>query len=196
MTMVDGLLPVLAYFIGSISSAVVISRLMGLQDPRSVGSGNPGATNVLRFGGKKAAAITLSGDILKGVIPILIARAFTANPAVLALVGLAAFLGHLFPIFFGFRGGKGVATAFGALAALNAWLGLMLVLTWIVIAALFRYSSLSAITTAVLAPLYVWILLPARSYFYLTLVMAGLLLWRHRRNIRNLLAGTEGKIGH
>ncbi len=193
--MINYLLPILAYFMGSISSAVVVSKLMGLQDPRSVGSGNPGATNMLRVGGKKAAAITLLGDILKGVIPVVIARVFTTDPLVLALVAFMAFLGHLFPLFFGFHGGKGVATAFGAFVALSPWVGLALVITWSVIAAMFRYSSLSAVTAALLAPAYVWLLLPARPYFYVALTMAALLLWRHRSNIRNLLAGTEGKIG-
>ena len=169
--MLNYLLPVLAYFMGSISSAVVVSRVMGLQDPRSVGSGNPGATNMLRVGGKKAAVITLLGDILKGMLAVLVARAFTAEPLVLALVALMAFLGHLFPLFFGFRGGKGVATAFGTLVALSPWVGLALVLTWGAIAALSRYSSLSAITAALLAPAYVWLLLPAPPYFYVTLTM-------------------------
>jgi glycerol-3-phosphate acyltransferase PlsY len=194
--MINYLLPILAYFMGSISSAVVVSKLMGLQDPRSVGSGNPGATNMLRVGGKKAAVITLLGDILKGVIPVVIARVFTTDPLILALVAFMAFLGHLFPLFFGFHGGKGVATAFGALVALSPWMGLALVITWVAIAALSRYSSLSAITAALLAPAYVWLLLPAPPYFYVTLTMAALLVWRHRSNIRNLLAGTEGKIRH
>jgi glycerol-3-phosphate acyltransferase PlsY len=192
--MLNYLLPVLAYFMGSISSAVVVSRVMGLQDPRSVGSGNPGATNMLRVGGKKAAVITLLGDILKGMLAVLVARAFTAEPLVLALVALMAFLGHLFPLFFGFRGGKGVATAFGTLVALSPGVGLALVITWVAIAALSRYSSLSAITAALLAPAYMWLLLPVPPYFYVTLTMAALLIWRHRANIRNLLAGTEGKI--
>jgi glycerol-3-phosphate acyltransferase PlsY len=129
----------------------------------------------------------------------MIARAFTTDPLILALVAFMAFmafLGHLFPLFFGFHGGKGVATAFGALVALSPWVGLALAVTWSVIAAMFRYSSLSAITTALLAPAYVWLLLPARPYFYATLTMAALLVWRHRSNIRNLLTGTEGKIMH
>lgn len=189
------LLPVFAYLLGSISSAIVVARMLGLQDPRSVGSGNPGATNVLRFGGKKAAAITLAGDILKGVIPVLIAKALTSDPLIIAAVALMAFLGHLFPVFFGFRGGKGVATAFGALIALSGWVGVALIVTWIVMAGLFRYSSLSAITAAMLAPLYVWLLLPELVYFYVTLFMGVMLLWRHRSNINKLLAGQEGKIG-
>lgn len=193
--MIAYLLTVMAYLMGSLSSAVIVSKVLNFEDPRAVGSGNPGATNVLRFAGKKAAAITLAGDILKGVIPVLLARAFTADPEILALVGFMAFLGHLFPVFFGFRGGKGVATAFGVLVTLSPWIGLALVLTWIATAALFRYSSLAAIVTALLAPVYVGWLLPVWPYFYVTLVMAALLVWRHRSNIRKLLAGTEGKIG-
>ena len=189
------LLSVFGYLIGSVSSAIVVSHILRLPDPRTSGSGNPGATNVLRLGGKKAAAITLAGDIVKGVIPVLIARALTDDARIIAAVMLAAFLGHLFPVFFKFRGGKGVATAFGALAAANGWLALALVATWAATAALTRYSSLSAITVAVLAPLYVWLLLPAAPYVAATVTMTLMLLWRHRSNIRNLLAGTEGKIG-
>lgn len=184
-----------AYLMGSISSAVVVSRLMGLQDPRKVGSGNPGATNVLRFGGKKAAAITLFGDILKGVIPVFIARALVSDPLVIAAAMFAAFIGHLYPVFFGFRGGKGVATALGVFLALNAWLGLALALTWAALAALFRYSSLAAMATAALAPVYVYALAPTPAYLVVAIVMSALLLWRHRSNMRNLIAGRETKIG-
>jgi glycerol-3-phosphate acyltransferase PlsY len=193
--MLTYLLPVLAYLLGSISSAVIVSRLMGLQDPRQAGSKNPGATNVLRLGGKKAAIFTLLGDVLKGVIPVLLARALTQDPAVLSLVALAAFVGHLYPVFFGFKGGKGVATALGVLLALSPWVGLAVLATWLVMAFTFRYSSLSALTAAVLAPLYTWLWLSAPSYITAVTLMSGLLLWRHRSNIRNLLAGTEGKIG-
>lgn len=184
-----------AYLMGSISSAVVVSRLMGLQDPRKVGSGNPGATNVLRFGGRKAAVITLLGDILKGVIPVLIARVLVSDPLIIAAVMFAAFIGHLFPVFFGFRGGKGVATALGVFLALNIWLGLALAFTWIALAALFRYSSLAAMTTAALAPIYVYSLASTRAYIVVAVVMSVLLLWRHRGNMRNLIAGRETKIG-
>ena len=197
--MIDYLFPLAAYLIGSVSSAIHVSRLLGLQDPRKVGSGNPGATNVLRYGGKKAAILTLLGDILKGVIPVLAARAYGAKyglePAILAAVMLLAFIGHLYPVFHGFRGGKGVATAFGVLVALNAWVGLALVATWLVIAVLFRYSSAAAVAAAVTAPLYVWWLVGGTPFVAVTLVMTLLLLWRHRSNVRNLLAGTEGKIG-
>ena len=133
-------LPVLAYLLGSISSAVVIARVMGLPDPRETGSKNPGATNILRYGGKTAAVLTLAGDILKGVIPVLVARALTADAVIITLCGFAAFFGHLFPVFFGFRGGKGVATALGVWFALNPWVGLALLATWALMALLFRYS--------------------------------------------------------
>ena len=148
-------LPVLAYLLGSISSAVVVARVMDLPDPREIGSKNPGATNILRYGGKMAAVLTLAGDILKGVIAVLVARALTADAVIITLCGFAAFLGHLFPVFFGFRGGKGVATALGVWFALNPWVGLALLATWVLMALLFRYSSLAALTASALAPLYV-----------------------------------------
>jgi glycerol-3-phosphate acyltransferase PlsY len=193
--MIDYLLPLAAYFIGSVSSAIVVSRLLGLQDPRKTGSGNPGATNVLRYGGKKAAIITLAGDILKGVIPVLADHALHVSATVLALTMLLAFLGHLFPVFHGFRGGKGVATAFGALVALNGWVGLALVATWLVMAFLFRYSSLAGLTAAAAAPVYVWWLETDPVFLVATLPMALLLFWRHRSNIHKLIAGTETRIG-
>jgi glycerol-3-phosphate acyltransferase PlsY len=193
--MTDYLLPVFAYLLGSVSSAIVIARLFGLQDPREVGSGNPGATNILRYGGKKAAILTLFGDVLKGVIPVLVARALSADSMVVALTVLAAFLGHVFPVFHGFKGGKGVATAFGTLVAMNGWVGLALVGSWLVIAVTTRYSSLSAITVSVLAPVYVWWFTREPALFVATGVMALLLLWRHRSNIQKLLAGTETRIG-
>lgn len=188
------LLVPLAYLLGSLSSAVLIARLKRIEDPRKVGSGNPGATNILRYGGKTAAALTLLGDLLKGVIAVAIARALTDDPVVLALVGLAVFLGHLYPLFFGFRGGKGVATGLGVWLALNPWIGLALILTWLVMAAVFRYSSLAALTAAVLAPAYVWALTPALPYVMLSVVTGAFLIWRHRENIRRVLAGTEAKI--
>lgn len=189
------LLPLLAYLLGSVSSAVVIARLMGLRDPRDVGSGNPGATNILRYGGKAAATLTLAGDILKGVIAVLMARALTTDDVVIVLSGFAAFLGHLFPVFFGFRGGKGVATALGVWLALSPWVGWLLIATWAVMAVLFRYSSLSGLTAAVTAPLYVAWLAPGMPYLATMIVMSAILIFRHRSNIRNLLAGTETKIG-
>jgi glycerol-3-phosphate acyltransferase PlsY len=193
--MIAYLLPVFAYLLGSVSSAIVIARLFGLQDPRQVGSGNPGATNILRYGGKKAAILTLLGDVLKGVIPVLLARALGVEPLVAALTMLAAFLGHLFPVFHGFKGGKGVATAFGALLALNGWVGLLLAGSWLVMAFATRYSSLSAITVTLASPFYVWWLVGEPVLIGATGVMGAFLLWRHRGNIQKLLAGTETRIG-
>ncbi len=189
------LLPVFAYLLGSVSSAIVIARLFGLKDPREVGSGNPGATNILRYGGKKAAILTLLGDVLKGVVPVLLAHVLGVASVFLALTVLAVFLGHVFPVFHGFKGGKGVATAFGALVALNGWVGLALVGSWLVMAVTTRYSSLSAITVSVLAPVYVWWFVREPELIVATVVMASLLLWRHRSNMQKLLAGTETKIG-
>ena len=194
--MIEYLLVPAAYLVGSISSAVLIARLKNLEDPRNVGSGNPGATNVLRYGGKTAAALTLLGDVMKGVIPVVIARSITSDSVVLALVGLAAFLGHLYPVFFGFRGGKGVATALGVWLGLNPWVALALVLTWLLVAALFRYSSLAALVASFAAPAYVWwILYGQLPYLVASIAMSMLLCWRHRANIQNLFAGKEGKIG-
>lgn len=187
--------PIIAYLIGSISSAIVVARIMGLKDPREVGSGNPGATNILRYGGKKLAAITLLGDILKGVIPVLLARMFTQDALILSLVAAGAFLGHLYPIYFKFQGGKGVATAFGVITATVPWVGLALVATWLLMAFTFRYSSLAAMVTVMTAPVYIWFLLPERAYFVMSILVAALLLWRHRANIKRLLAGEESKIG-
>ena len=189
------LLPLGAYLFGSISTAVVIARTMGLQDPREVGSKNPGATNILRYGGKTAAVLTLAGDVLKGVLPVLLARALTADAVTITLCGFAAFLGHLFPVFFSFRGGKGVATALGVWLAINPWVGLALAGTWALMALLFRYSSLSALTAAIAAPFYVVWLSPGVPYISTMIVMSAILIFRHRSNIRNLIVGTETKIG-
>lgn len=183
------------YLFGSISAAIVVCRLMGLPDPRTEGSRNPGATNVLRIGGKKAAALTLLGDTLKGLVPVLVARTLTSDPAVIAAVGFAAFAGHLYPLFFGFRGGKGVATALGVLLAVNWAMGLAVVATWLVMAKVVKISSLSALTAAALAPLYAWLLGLNFAYLIMTVVLSALLIWRHRSNIRNLLEGKEGRIG-
>jgi len=184
-----------AYLLGSVSTAVLTCRLMGLPDPRTLGSGNPGATNVLRHGGKKAALITLLGDMLKGLVPVLLAKALGASLLVQALVGLAAFLGHLYPVFFGFKGGKGVATTLGVLLGLSGWLGLAVLGTWLAMAALFRISSLSALTASVLAPLYCQLLLGEWRVTVVITLIAALLIWRHRSNIRNLIQGTEDRIG-
>jgi len=192
-------LPVLliafAYLLGSVSSAIIVCRLLGLPDPRGEGSGNPGATNVLRIGGKKAAAITLIGDMLKGLLPVLLAKALGASLAVQAMVAVAAFLGHLYPLFFGFRGGKGVATALGVLLGLHWPVGLLTIATWLLIAKVFRISSLAALLSLLVTPLYIWWLIPEPSLIIAMLFMLILLFWRHRSNIENLFKGTEGHIG-
>ena len=188
------LLPVLAYLMGSISSAVLAARLFGMPDPRTVGSGNPGATNVLRQGNKAAAAATLVGDVIKGTLPVLIARWFTSDPGILALVAVTAFLGHLYPVFFGFKGGKGVATALGVFLGLNPWMGLALIATWLVVALVFRYSSLAAVVTALCAIAYSLYFLPGLPYLLATTVIAAMLIWRHRTNLQRLFAGDEDKI--
>lgn len=184
-----------AYLLGSVASAIVVARLLGLPDPRTVGSGNPGATNVLRTGGRLAGALTLAGDMLKGVVPVALATGVGAAPPVVAATACAAFLGHLYPVFFGFRGGKGVATLLGALAALAWPAGLATVATWLAVAALFRYSSLAAIVAALLAPVWVAWLSGEPAHVAATVFMAALLLWRHRGNMARLLAGTEDRIG-
>ncbi len=189
------LLPALGYLLGSLSSAVLVSRMLGLADPRTTGSRNPGATNVLRYGGKRAAILTLAGDVAKGVIAVVLARLATDDSLTLALTALAAFVGHLYPVFFGFRGGKGVATALGVWLALVPWVGALLLVTWLLVALVFRYSSLAALVAALAAPLYVFWLAPIVAYIAVAVVMTALLIWRHRSNIRNLMAGTEGKIG-
>ena len=183
-----------AYLLGSLSSAIITCRLMGLPDPRSGGSGNPGATNVLRLGGKKAAAITLAGDMLKGLIPVLAARALGADLTVQSLVAVAAFLGHLYPVFFGFRGGKGVATLLGVLLGLHWPVGLMTIGTWLVMAKGFKISSLAALIAILLTPVYLLWLKPEPPLLAAVAFMGVLLFWRHRSNIRNLLRGEEGPI--
>ncbi len=195
MTVLEFALIVLAYLLGSVSAAIITCKLMGLPDPRTEGSKNPGATNVLRIGNKKAAAVTLFGDFLKGLVPVLIGRLFDVEPLVLALIAMAAFLGHLYPVFFGFRGGKGVATALGVILGLSWQVALAALLTWLIIAKVFKISSLSALIAAVLTPFYCWLLTPQLEYMAMLSVMSLLLIWRHRSNIRNLVSGEEGKIG-
>lgn len=193
-----------AYLIGSLSFAVIVSRVMGLHDPRTYGSGNPGATNVLRSGSKPAAAITLLLDALKGLVPVVLVKVFGEQFGLgdntVALVGLAAFLGHLYPVFFGFKGGKGVATALGVLLGISGWLGLATMLTWVIVAVFFRYSSLAALVASIFAPVYyvlcsgiVWNAEPPITTAIV--VMAILLVWRHRENIQRLMAGKESKLG-
>lgn len=193
-----------AYAAGSLSFAVIVSRLMGLSDPRSYGSGNPGATNVLRSGSKKAAALTLLLDALKGFVPVAVVSAWGpawgVGAGAVAVVALAAFLGHLFPVFFRFQGGKGVATAAGVLLGISGWLGLFVLLTWLAVAFFSRYSSLAALTAAVLAPVY-YVLMSGGIWDFegsicaAIVVMSALLLWRHAGNIQRLIQGQESKIG-
>lgn len=193
--MVIWLLVPLAYLMGSVSTAVIVSRLAGLPDPREQGSKNPGATNVLRLGGKKAAAITLAGDALKGLLPLVLARYLEVGPEILAATGLAAFVGHIYPVFFGFKGGKGVATALGVLAGFSGWVGLAVLVTWVLVAFVSRISSLSALVAATMAPVYVWFILHSPVLAGAAVTMALLLVSRHRGNIERILKGEESRIG-
>jgi len=185
---------IVSYLIGSVSSAILICHIFRLPDPRTQGSKNPGATNVLRFGGKKAAFLTLLGDVLKGVIPVLIGKAFGFDSLSLSLMALAAFLGHLYPIFFRFEGGKGVATAFGCIVALSWPAGIMLALIWLMIAGIFRYSSLAALVAAISAPFIVWYF-SNNTYVFSIALMSIFLIYRHKKNIKNLMTQQEKKIG-
>jgi glycerol-3-phosphate acyltransferase PlsY len=196
---------VLAYLLGSLSFAVIVSKFMGLSDPRSYGSKNPGATNVLRSGNKKAAVLTLLFDAVKGCVPVAVllqyGAAYGLTEGVAAAAGLAAFLGHLYPVFFKFEGGKGVATALGVLMGISPLLGLAVAITWLGIAWYFRYSSLAALLAAVLAPVYYAMAADGPLWdfngaiFGMLCVMGILLVWRHRDNVNRLLAGTETKLG-
>lgn len=189
--MIDWLLVPFAYLVGSISSAVIVCRLMGLPDPRGQGSGNPGATNVMRIGGKKAAAITLAGDALKGLLPVLLAKLSGVPEQVLVAVMLAAFVGHLYPVFFGFKGGKGVATAFGLSLGVYWLLGIAVSGTWLIVYKLGKISSLSAMIAAVLTPFYAWLLVGSPLVVMAFGIISIVLLWRHRSNFQKLLAGNE-----
>ena len=205
MSVVYSVLAVLAaYLLGSLSFAVIVSRAMGLNDPRTYGSKNPGATNVLRSGSKAAAVVTLLLDAVKGWLPVVLVRWFGEpwglGDFTLALVGLAAFLGHLWPVFFRFEGGKGVATALGVLLGVSGWLGLATLLTWVIVAFFFRYSSLASLVAAAFAPFFYF--LGAGMVWYsdarlgvAMVVMAGLLAWRHKANIQRLIQGTESRLG-
>lgn len=189
----------LAYLLGSVSFAVLMSRAFGLADPRSYGSGNPGATNVLRSGKKIAAALTLFGDAAKGWLAVYFAMRFAPHNGdgllLISCVALAVFLGHVFPIFLKFKGGKGVATALGILLALNIWMGLTVLAIWIGVALVFRYSSLAALLAATATPI-IAMLIHLRPELVLSCaLMSMLLIWRHKSNINNLLAGKESKIG-
>jgi glycerol-3-phosphate acyltransferase PlsY len=185
----------LGYLLGSVPFAVVVSKAFGLADPRSFGSGNPGATNVLRTGNKAAALLTVLGDALKGWLAMALARWLGADEAAVALAGLAAFLGHVFPVFLGFRGGKGVATALGVILGFSGLLALTAAATWALVAFVFRYSSLAALAAAVEAPVAAWFLIGRAEAVGPLAVMSALLIWRHRGNIERLRAGTEGRIG-
>jgi len=196
VTLIPTVWIVSAYLLGSIAFGIVVSRLFGLPDPRTVGSGNPGATNVLRSGKKLAAALTLLGDVVKGWLPVWLAMQSDMLMWVVAYVSLAVFIGHLYPIFYKFQGGKGVATALGVMFALSPLLALAALVTWIGVFAVSRYSSLAAIVAASLAPVYALYLLSAYTDYLITvLIMSVLLVWRHRSNIKKLLAGTESGFG-
>ncbi len=186
---------IIAYLIGSLSTAIIACKLTGLPDPRGEGSGNPGATNVLRFGGKKIAVVVLLGDLIKGLLPVLGVSLMGASPLVIALTGAATFMGHLYPIFFDFKGGKGVATALGVILAISWLAGLTVLGVWLLVALTLRYSSLAALSASVAAPLIMWLY---RSDIELLIMMIGmsiLLVYRHQSNIQNLLQGKESKIG-
>ncbi|WP_425260887.1 glycerol-3-phosphate 1-O-acyltransferase PlsY [Rubrivivax sp. RP6-9] len=188
-----------SYLVGSLSFAVIVSRLMGLSDPRTYGSKNPGATNVLRSGNRAAAVLTLAFDALKGYVPVLLVLMFGPQfglgSTAAAFAGLAAFIGHLWPVFFRFEGGKGVATAAGVLLAINPGLGLATLLSWVIVAAFFRYSSLASLVAAAFAPFYQALIWGVAPSLLAIIAMSLLLVWRHEGNIRKLLAGTESRLG-
>ena len=186
---------VLAYLLGSISFGILVSRAFGLPDPRTVGSGNPGATNVARSGKKLPAILTLLGDAGKGWLAVFLAQRYGLSDGYICVVAIAVFLGHCYPIFCEFKGGKGVATAFGILLAFSGWIALISFATWALIFAIWRYSSLAALAAACIAPAVAWVLLPYSGYAATALILALLLIWRHKSNIQKLLAGTEAGFG-
>jgi glycerol-3-phosphate acyltransferase PlsY len=183
-----------AYLLGSINSAIIVCKVAGLPSPRTVGSGNPGATNVLRLGSKKAAGLTLAGDVLKGIIPVVLGHLLHLPAAALCWIAFSAILGHIFPVYFQFKGGKGVATAMGCAFAINFWLGIFVGATWLISAKISRYSSLSSMISISLMPLIALPLLGTNSFLPLILISA-VVLFKHRSNIQKLKAGTESKIG-
>jgi glycerol-3-phosphate acyltransferase PlsY len=191
----------MGYLAGSVSTAIITCKLMGLKDPRSIGSQNPGATNVLRHGGKKAAIITLIGDMLKGLLPVLVVQQLLTNAdakimiGAIAITGTGAFLGHLYPLFFKFKGGKGVATFYGALLGFNWMAGLAALIVWLLTALLFKLSALAALVSTLSAPFIIWYFTDSEILASTTAAMGILLYWRHRSNIQNILNGTEDKIG-
>ncbi len=194
ITFLGYLLIIASYLIGSLSSAIILCKLAGLPDPRTEGSGNPGATNVMRIGGKKLAALTLVGDLLKGLIPVIIAKLLNQSDITVSLVAVAAFLGHLFPLFFGFKGGKGVATALGTILGLNALVGLCAFGVWIVIFIFTKISSLSALLAAVSVPFFLYFFDAPISIVWAVIFMDLFLIYRHKANIARLLKGEEGKL--
>lgn len=194
ITIISVMIIIASYLLGSVSAAIIVCRMMGLEDPRTVGSNNPGATNVLRHGGKKAAAITLFGDMLKGLLAVLLARLLDQGEVVIALAGFAAFIGHLYPVFFRFEGGKGVATYFGAMLGIHWMTGLAALMCWLLIAKVFKISSLAALITSVAVPVMLYLQGSRTEVVITCAVMSVMLIWRHRSNISKLLAGTEGAI--
>jgi glycerol-3-phosphate acyltransferase PlsY len=194
MLLINVLLPIGAYLLGSISGALLTCRWLDLPDPRYQGSGNPGATNVLRESGKKAALITLIIDVFKGIVAVFIAKLVTASPLILASTSFMVFLGHLYPIFFQFRGGKGVATALGILIILNWQVSLAALATWVMVLIGWRYVSLASIAAAIFTPAYMFGFTGIPEYILVSFMMGSLLIWRHRSNINNLLTGQEDKI--
>ena len=183
------------YLVGSVSTAIITCKLMGLEDPRSVGSNNPGATNVLRHGGKKAAIITLIGDMLKGLVPVIAVTMIEPAAGAIALTGLGAFLGHVFPVYYGFKGGKGVATFYGVLLGFSWMAGIAALLVWLLIAFVSKISSLSALVSALSAPFILWYSSHSPELTVMLGLMTALLFWRHRSNVRNIIDGKEHKIG-
>ena len=186
---------VAAYLAGSVASAIIVCRMLALPDPREGGSGNPGATNVLRLGGKKAAALTLAGDVAKGLVPVLVANLMGLDPWVTGACAIAAFAGHLYPIFFGFKGGKGYATALGVIAGLSTTTFVAVGLSWLAVAGIWRYSSLAALTSIALTPVYAWFLTGHVEWTIATVTIAVFVFIRHKGNIERLMSGTESKIG-
>ncbi|HBQ45044.1 MAG TPA: acyl-phosphate glycerol 3-phosphate acyltransferase [Thiomicrospira sp.] len=192
IVLVEWVAILMSYFVGSISSAIIVCKIMGFDDPRKEGSGNPGATNVKRLYGTKPAAITLVGDMLKGLLPVLIASYLGWSSLVVFLVGFAAFIGHLFPVFFGFKGGKGVATMLGVMFGLSLPIGLAVAGTWLFVAKVLKISSVSALVATALAPVYIYFLSDNINWVWLTVLMTLMLFIRHKSNIKKLFAGTEG----
>ena len=184
-------LVVFAYLLGSISTAIITCKLMGLPDPRSEGSHNPGATNVYQTAGKKAAIITLIGDLIKGLLPVLLGQVLGVDIGILAFIALGAFFGHLYPLFYAFKGGKGVATAFGVILGLNVWVALLMLATWLLIYKIFKLSSLAALVTASVTPIYCYFIDGSVIYSGMALVITVFIFYSHRSNIRKIINGTE-----